>query len=565
MTTAVAANRLKVRTPVLGAVAWGRADVRNIVAILLGFACVLLLVSPARSYPVTDDWIYWQSVGDLLRIDYAPHDWTQPIALGHLAWGALFAALFGHTFTVLTLSNLVMSVACLVIFYLLLRHLDIAPTYALLGTATLGFNPIYLFLTYSFMTDVTFLVYTLGACLCYIRGVQGYGERWLWLGGLATALAYLTRQYGVLIVVAALAFLLLSRRWSWRSALAIAAIPIMAAVSYSVWGHFQPAPLINLQMDAVNETRFQHFDRYLTDRGFRIAWLLTSLGLSLLPLMLRARRPLISLPLFAFLLYFQFQSATIFGSFWPSNGNIIDITGYIFYAYDAAAIWTRWVWLALGVLGMAAFSLQFAFYAERAWVWLRARPWRDPASIQVQDPALILYILGLMLAGVVFLLTPFLFDRYWLALLPILCVPPLRQMSAQGAEVDAPASTKPAWPRWALLAPLALFSLVAMRDYKEHAGTRWSAAESLVARGIRPDQMRAGYEWDGFYNFKAGAQRIRDTGDFTNLNYPPGAVIDPVYIVSDLPISGYREIDSIPYHSWLEGGVTRSVLVLQRK
>jgi 4-amino-4-deoxy-L-arabinose transferase-like glycosyltransferase len=565
-----------VRTLLIASV---RIDLLNLALIVMGFASVLLLMSPARSYPISDDWIYFQSVGDLLRLDYAPHEWTQPIALGHLAWGAVFTALFGHTFTVLTISNLVMSIACLLIFYLLLRHLDVAPQFALLGTAVLGFNPIYLYLTYSFMTDITFLVYMLGACLCYIRGAQGRGEGWLWLGGLATALAYLTRQYGLLVMVAALAYLLLSSRWSWRRALAIVAIPIIAAITYAMWERFQPSPLIAIQMDQVRETTFRHLDLFFSDRAFRITWMLPSLGLSLLPLTRLPRHPLISLPILAFLAYYQLQSMLLFGSLWPHNGNIIDLTGYIFYTYNSAPVWNQLAWSVLGVVGALVFSLQFAFYSERLWMWLRARPWRDRASAQAQDPALILYLLGVMLAGVVFVLTPFLFDRYWLALLPALCVPPLRLLSTQrvpvgrepsvdsvGIESDAGPSTvrRRMWPRWAVLAPLALFSIVAMRDYKEHATARWQAGQSMVAQGIAVNHIGAGYEWDGFYNFKAGAQHIRDTHDLSHINYPPEAVIDPVYKVSDLPEPGYSEIGSILYWSWLDGGAERRVLLLKR-
>jgi 4-amino-4-deoxy-L-arabinose transferase-like glycosyltransferase len=569
-----------IRTSRIAAV---RIDLLNLALIILGFAAVLLLLSPARSYPITDDWIYFQSVGDLLRLDYAPHEWTQPIALGHLSWGAVFTALFGHTFTVLTISNLVMSLACLLIFYVLLRHLDVTPDFALLGTAVLGFNPLYLFLTYSFMTDITFLVYMLGGCLCYIRGVQGRGEGWLWLGGLATALAYLTRQYGLLVMVAALAYLLLSSRWSWRRALAVVGIPIIAAIAYAVWERFQPSPLIAIQMNQVREITFTRLDLFLSDRAFRITWMLPSLGLSLLPLTLLPRHPLISLPILAFLAYYQYESARLFDSLWPRNGNLLDFTGYIFYAYNAAPVWNQLAWSVLGILGALVFSLQFAFYSERLWTWLRARPWRDRVSAQSQDPALILYLLGMMLVGVVFVLTPFLFDRYWLALLPALCVPALRHLSIRRAsiypepevnEVGVESRVEPLrpaiirrmiWPRWALLAPLTLFSIVAMRDYKEHATARWQAGQSLVAQGIAVDHIDAGYEWDGFYNFKAGAQLIRDTHDLSHINYPPDAVIDPVYMVGDLPEPGYSEIGSLPYRSWLDGGQERRVLLLKRK
>src|SRR5439155_7796055 len=134
---------------------------RNLALLLLGFACLLVVVPPVRAFPITDDWTYVRSVPHLLDLTYAPDEAAQATALGHVAWGALFSALFGQSFTVLTVANLVMGMAGVVIFYLLLRRLNVVPSYALLGAALLGFNPIYVYLSYTFMTDITFLVYVL--------------------------------------------------------------------------------------------------------------------------------------------------------------------------------------------------------------------------------------------------------------------------------------------------------------------------------------------------------------------------------------------------------------------
>ena len=171
--------------------------------------------------------------------------------------------------------------------------------------------------------------------------------------------------------------------------------------------------------------------------------------------------------------------------------------------------------------------------------------------------------------------TPFLFDRYWLAVLPMLMIAPLRRLSLD-AQPDisaldsvAPDATRKAqafWRlRWAVLVPIALFSLLAIRDYKEHANTRWQAAQSLIERGIQPSEIRAGYEVDGWYNFRSGAQYIRQTGDLTHINYPPDAVIDAMYMVNDIPVKGYVQIGSLIYHSWLDGGAAKQVLILERQ
>src|SRR5215213_2147484 len=124
-------------------------DWRNLALIAAGFLLVLVLISPARAYPIIDDWIYHSSVGGLLNFDYHRHDWSQAIGLGHFAWGVLFAGVLGNTFTVLTIANLTASLLCLLIFYVLLRTLRVESDWALVGVLVLALNPVYLFLSYS--------------------------------------------------------------------------------------------------------------------------------------------------------------------------------------------------------------------------------------------------------------------------------------------------------------------------------------------------------------------------------------------------------------------------------
>lgn len=125
----------------MGGITLGRGDVRNLCLLLVGFAAVLILIPPVRAYPMSDDWIYAQSVKRLLDLNYRPHDQALAISLGHLVWGALLSVVFGYSFVTLTAATLLMSATCLTVFYLLLRQLRVASQPALLGTALLGFNP----------------------------------------------------------------------------------------------------------------------------------------------------------------------------------------------------------------------------------------------------------------------------------------------------------------------------------------------------------------------------------------------------------------------------------------
>ena len=123
----------------------------------------------------------------------------------------------------------------------------------------------------------------------------------------------------------------------------------------------------------------------------------------------------------------------------------------------------------------------------------------------------------------------------------------------------------PAWARWLALAPIAFFSIAAQHDYSAHAALRWQAAQGLVAQGVAPTHIKAGFEWDGWYGFEEGARYIHATNDLTHIDYPPDVVMDNTYQISDLPLDGYSGTGSLTYSSWLEPGLTHPVLMLKRK
>jgi len=115
-----------------------------------------------------------------------------------------------------------------------------------------------------------------------------------------------------------------------------------------------------------------------------------------------------------------------------------------------------------------------------------------------------------------------------------------------------------------LLLPIALFSLLAMRDYRAHSEARWEAANSLVAQGATYAQVSAGFEWLSWHLFEDGVTLIRASGDLTQVGQPYQMVLDPKYTVGEWPQPGYNQIAAFPYDCWLCGGSTRPVLVHER-
>jgi len=540
----------------------GADDARNLCFVLLGFVVALILVPPVRTYPMGDDWAYAQSVSRLLAFNYRPHDWIQPTSLGHLIWGALFSLVFGYSFTTLTAATLLISAACLAVFYLLLRHLSVTSQPALVGTALLGFNPIYVYLSYSFMTDIAFVLYLLAGCLFYLRAIQSRGDYWFVLGSIATALAYLTRQHGIMLAPALLFFLWRSKQLSWHKALLSFALPLATAAVYMAWERTQPAPLVNQLVAQVMDSRLSDPVGSLWLQLRRSVVVLQMPGLCLIPLVFyfRPRHPILGMPIFLSMFYFQFNVIQVFGTAFPAFGSLVDHTGLLMYDYAKQPLWSEQLWTLLAILGTLSMSLFVANCFQDLCKKLRTP--RLTATQAQEAPVVFVYTAGLLLSTVTFA-SPFLFDRYLLPILPILMLYPLRRMSVQTVD--------PSKARWhfilvcLLVAPIALFSFFAIHDFHAHARARWRAAERLVSSGVKHQQVDAGFEWMGWYLFDAGVARIRHTGDLKWLGEPYRAALDPIFLVSDLPRPGYVKIDSVPYESWLSGRQVYDVLILRRE
>src|SRR5438874_5353545 len=126
---------------------------------------------------------------------------------------------------------------------------------------------------------------------------------------------------------------------------------------------------------------------------------------------------------------------------------------------------------------MLVFSLYITASAELAVAWVRSKPWRKGRQPSNEDPVLLIYALMLPMSGAILFLTPFVFDRYLLPVLPLLWLVALKLKSRANPEP----ALRNLWWRWLVLAPLALFGILAQRDFIEHSSVRWEGAERLVA------------------------------------------------------------------------------------
>ena len=513
-----------------------RADIRNLLFIALGFALIVLLLPPTREYPISDECVYVPALRSFsATLIYSTPDYAQTSLVGLIWLGWLWTQGFGFSFTSLSLLTLAISLATLIGFYLLLRELDIGPGAGLLGTALLGFNPIYLHLSYVYMTEVPFLGLLFFACLCYLRGLRGRGEAWLWLGGGLVAYDFLIRQYALFIPIALLLYMLI-KGWSWRRAVAATLPFAIVAAIFLYWQQGQPlniATRIQLQASAFLFTTT--WPRVFLTRVFAYIPLL---GLFVWPPP-RLRRPLLTalwLALAAMgVVSYIFQGGagdSLFRNSLDYDGNILTRAGFGLFLYHPSSVLSGSTWDGIMLLGVALGVALLATISDRLLCW-----WQRRATWQgLGDATLFVYIIGLLIAFTTYAFSGLSFDRYTLAFVPTLLIFLLRESSA--------------WQRWVwgymIVATLLLggFSLLLQADYADRAAVRWQAGQLLVAQGVKPADIWVGSEWLTWYNASADEQRP--------------------YIVSEQNPAGYTLVRQLPYYTRLGGFTTRDVNVWMR-
>jgi dolichyl-phosphate-mannose-protein mannosyltransferase len=180
----------------------GREKAAAIAATVGWFLLAYLVVAPLANAPVVDSWLYAHAVGLFRargRVQFAGFTQAQPVA--QVIYGAAWSMLFGASASSLDLSVAALGALGGVILYALLRRCGASIAAAAIATGLLVANPCYLFLSFSFMTEVPFLSLLLAAYLAFASAEGSSENRRLWLSAALVVGAFLVRPFAAAAIV----------------------------------------------------------------------------------------------------------------------------------------------------------------------------------------------------------------------------------------------------------------------------------------------------------------------------------------------------------------------------
>jgi hypothetical protein len=529
-----------------------RQDWLAIGLIVVGYLVIVLVMPIGRDFALLDDWAYMRSVEKIVGGQgFVPIQFAQATFVTQGYLGAIFLWLFGTSFTAATAATMLMSLTGAIAFYVVLRQLGLTPGMSGLGTAILVLNPYYLYLSYTFMTEIPFVAMMLLTCVFYLKGMKDGGDGWLWVGSIFAALIFLTRQFGIALPVAALLWLWWARKLTLGRAAAVAVLPLAAVVGYEVWssgfgttfsGSVGREEILDLRNPVEWLHRAAHF----------VFFALFLPGLTI-PFWGEIRRWRVAVPLAvitAVMVYVLWGAK--FGLVSSGSGSLNEIS-YTWLQHifsDPTLVYC---------LGSALTVLLLFSIFESGWPAIAAFV-RRRGEI---PPAGFFYLAGAILFLGTYVVSAGFLDRYWVPVLPFLIAAGLSALRATELVGRVTRFMRVTIP--IMLTLTALFGIIVHLDDYAAVGKSWQAGRWVVAQGVPLEKIENGNGWDGYFLYDESLKSYPSLDvNVVGRNFPPFKLIDPQYVISTQSRDGHSIVQRFPYFSILGGMKQMDVLVLKR-
>ena len=514
------------------------------------YLAMAVVVSPRGEFPSGNDWASAGAVKEVLG--------TGKVGAGsgpvfQVLWGTVFCLPWGFSFTALRISTLVMSFAGVLGFYGLLREYGFRRGACLVGALTLAANPLYVSMSYTFMTDVPTLTMMILAGFLYVRGLRRGGSGWLLAGSVCAGAGVLVSQMAVLVPAAFAAWVVGSGRSverPVRRVVEIALIPAACMVVGVTWSGLHVTPGWLAGPGTV-----------VREAPERVFYLMQYLGLFLLPLwaglMPRIWKRL-SNPTGLWVIV-GWTAATS-GGFWylaTRTGGIhmpylrdtftnlglgaMTLRDTMMYGLPGPYQLPEGVWAAMtafGALGAVMLgSVGTLYLMERPGGVFVLLPGRVEKAGRSRGIAPAGPWLGAgLLVGCALVAMEHVFDRHLVMLIP---AGVLMVMVVMRGSRMAPG------PVVTVLAVFMVFALMGVMDYMGWNTARWEAGVYATEElGCPSEEVDAGMEWGGWMNHEKQAKKAAE-GETGNWWW----VRQPRYVVTFRELPGYRVVRKFEYNT----------------
>jgi hypothetical protein len=553
---------------------------------------LLVLIAPFGNYPLNDDWQYARVVKILLEQHRFLVDTpVAPSLVGQAYLVIPWISLLGFSHTLLRILTLLLALLGLWSIDRLLELAEVPVGLRRVAQLVLLFNPLFLYLGLSFMTEIYGYAPTLLAAALWFgerrRSLTREGAppmRW-WVSllvAVAIGGSFWTRQFSVAIYPALLASLVfaLMRRRQWRQLLrATPALLLGMAAFFAIVGAYVPWAKASGNYQGAFDRPMQRmstFDRkvWLWDVGGFLFYLTAFLAPLLALISWKKLRIWKVVPVALGLAWLSWKTMKVYHfklgvtdfsqvhfhhKVFPFLSNIIYNAGIgpvtlldVYGSRLSPASWPREVWVGIERT-LAALFLLWVPLVGRASLRRSERP-----SVADEILAFALWWTAAATALTVQAYQKHVFDRYLMpmlfAVIVVVAIVAARNQAGPRAR----------WAAALLWLPVAWFTVAGLHDQFRWNDARWRMVRDLMSQGVSPTVVQGGYEVTGWLvadNYKAQKPAVGCIGA-CRCTWRDWYCQDDSYQIAMHELPGYQVVRQQPIGYWLAPGPP--VLLLRR-
>lgn len=510
---------------------------RHILFLSLGYLIIFLIINPLE-YPnfiVGDEWSSFRQIEAFEQGVYrlnAQKD-TAFILQGVLAF--LANILIGNVFLTVRLLNFIITLALGIGLYLLLDLLIKNPKAALLLSVIIFINPLFLFLSFTFYSEIYFLALLIWASYflgIYYNFAPGSGNiTHLVLGALLGGMSILVRQQGIILPASFCLVSLVKAKKVKSDFIVISAAALFFVLIYSLWPVYiswDKEYLLSglVKLFGVTSSR-RNWARYLV-----YLFMFPYFGLFLFPVLKKPRFNIFIAASSLFIAYviFKFDVFPI--------GNVLSLGGIYSKTYGSFA-GTLFDTFVFKILISILSGFGCVFFVLSAYRYLRSKHKYDFLTI-----SLVLMIALYLLSN---LAVSDVYDRYLLIpfVFVVLSLAKEFKSSINFSEIS-------------VLVLLFVFSFTLSFEYFLNKKISYALASSLIAENSKLSRVRVDDEFGKYH-------KSVESNDFTGLIYvhpeeETKCVVHKIYsLEKESNITKLISAKSGKFVDWpLESGYTRS-------
>ena len=509
---------------------------KNYLLLLIIIYLIVLFILPWRGfYMLNDSYVYEWDVRNFFANNYHLHPLTSPTLLLQTFLGSIIY-IFSKDPSLLRLMSSLFYLLGLIYLYKTFLLFKVKEKTAFLLTLVLMFNPLYMYSGFSFMSDIYFLSTFIVSHYYFIKFLKSSKSLDLGFSSVFAILSFLSRQTGIIILVAYLiSYLLLKKKEKQRLLhIFLILLPLVAFVCYQL---FYPLPVAYTQQSIVlTFSNLFHLDFYpkILGRVVKTCYYfgIMSFPVSIYYLIDNYKKFTLLGRIRLVLLFAVFSGIAAF--FWFRNQGLMfylpNIISYIGFNPRN---------LVFGPKGSFFYDMPVragAFYTSISILSLSILAFLIPKFVKAlkNNYLLLPYLISSVTILSLSLIFRDYFDRYLLIFLPLLVI-----FLSLVIKINKPKIFV------LLLVPLIVFSLVWQYDYLAFNKKVWEISDSVVLTG---ESVKSTFEYNLYHKLdkmygESDPKILFDKSIWLDTDYD--------FIVSYSELSGYCTIEEPTYKSLL--------------